>query len=91
MKDKQQKYGYFTCTQCNAKYWYPREYPHRDMSKDHFEYIPNPGLCDPCLAKKKQADHKNGCVVPWDGEIDGLMSLEDDEPQDESGQGLLFV
>lgn len=50
-------------------------------------------MCDDCHDLELMRDHKTcwGCVVDWDGELDGLMSLEDDEPQERNGQGLLFM
>lgn len=63
------------------------------MTVDGFAYIENPGMCDDCHDLELMRDHKTcwGCVVDWDGELDGLMSLEDDEPQERNGQGLLFM
>jgi hypothetical protein len=91
-KVKEPAWGYFPCLVCEAQYWYPREFAHRDWQYPGHRMIPNPGVCDACLDKKKRRAHKKhaGCIVDWDGALDGLMSLEDDEPQTARGQMLLF-
>jgi hypothetical protein len=101
--------GLFTCGNCGAAYWYPREFAHRDHAvhmvrycenpalylaqrDGGVRYIKNPDLCDACLAEKRRRSQMKdaGCIVDFDGEWDGLMSLEDDEKQTPNGQMLLF-